>query len=380
MPHNQTWTVRLRRLLVLAAIASPASAAPVTNVVHISVDALRGDLLKGLVANTPAAYPNFARLQAQSAYTYNARSDFDFTETIPNHASILTGRPVLQPAGKPNTVHHGYSTNFPGAADTLHANGNPAVPYKASVFDVAHDNGLSTALYASKTRLNVFDRSYNATNGGLDTTGPDNGRDKIDTTMTVDGGSAGITNAMIAAATKNYTFIHLVEPDTVGHATGWGNAQWNASVGVIDSRLGQIFNWIDGTPALAGKTAIVLTADHGGGVNVHLEETAPENYTVPLFVWGAGLPAGADLYSLTSNRFDPALGRPDYNAAQQPLRNGDSGNLALGLLGLNPIPGSTMVPVLVPEPSAAVTGGLLAVAGLRRRRRDSRGRAAARRV
>ena len=53
--------------------------------------------------------------------------------------------------------------------------------------------------------------------------------------------------------------------------------------------------------------------------------------------------AGADLYDLVPpTRFDPGSGRPDYNTARPPLRNGGSGNLALKLLGLGPIPGSTI--------------------------------------
>jgi len=253
--------------LFVFALFQPASADHVDYVIHISVDALRGDVLRNLVANAPATYPNFRRLELEGAYTYNARSDYDFTETIPNHATILTGRPVSQPAGQPNTVHHGYTSNFPGANHTLHANGNPNVPYKSSVFDVAHDHGLRTSLYASKTRLTIFDRSYDATNGATDLTGADNGRDKIDVSMLVDGTSAGITNTLVTNMTANpthYTFIHLVEPDTVGHQSGWENAAWAASVQTIDSRIGQIFNLVQSSAALAGHTAVaeVAVAEH----------------------------------------------------------------------------------------------------------------------
>ena len=68
-----------------------------------------------------------------------------------------------------------------------------------------------------------------------------------------------------------------------------------------------------------------------------------DNYTIPFFVWGLGVAAGKEIYALNaSSRLDPGSGRPDYNASMAPIRNGDSGNLALDLLGLGPIPGSTI--------------------------------------
>jgi predicted AlkP superfamily pyrophosphatase or phosphodiesterase len=373
---NRRVCVTACAIALLAHTVSARAHDDIEYVIHITVDALRGDVLRNLIANTPASYPNFRRLETEGAFTYNARSDYNFTETIPNHATVLTGRPVSQPAGQPNTVHHGYSSNFPGPTHTIHADGNDNVPYKASVFDVAHDNGLRTALYASKTRLAIFDRSYDATNGAVDMVGADNGRDKVDVSMLVDGTSANITNTLVTNMTNNpthYTFIHLVEPDTVGHSTmNWESAAWAASVQTIDSRLGQIFNLVQSSSTLNGHTAIVLTADHGGGVQIHVDETAWQNFNIPIYVWGAGLPANTDLYTLSPNRLDPgAMGRPDYNAAMQPWRNGDTGNLALSLLGLGPIPGSSMRPVLIPEPASA----LLAAAGgallFTRRRRKS---------
>ena len=85
--------------------------------------------------------------------TFNARTDYTHTVTIPNHTCMLTGRPVLQPVGQPNTTHHGYTSNTSPTPDaTLHNSGNPNLDYVASVFDVAHDHGLSTALFASKSK------------------------------------------------------------------------------------------------------------------------------------------------------------------------------------------------------------------------------------
>ncbi len=57
-------------------------------------------------------------------------------------------------------------------------------------------------------------------------------------------------------------------------------------------------------------------------------------------VWGVGTAAGEDLYDLNPDYRDPGRRRTTYAAARQPVRNGDTANLALRLLGLEPLPGS----------------------------------------
>ena len=361
-----SWRGAWLAALPLILSAGFAGAAQVSHVIQMSLDGLGAKYLQFYVTNAPAQFPNFRRLMAEGAFTFNARCDVDLSETIPNHASIFTGRPVLQPAGASNTVHHGYNVNFPPAGDTFHISGNANVPYKSSFFDVAHDFGLTTALYAGKTRIGICDRSYDGTNGALDFINTDNGRDKIDfaSVPAADISGTSISNgvtpliqdlALTNALPKRYSFIHIAEPDLTGHSANWGTPAWSNAVRNVDAQVGRILNAIDAHPALSNRTALIVSADHGGGGvsrNGHTEAYHITNYTIPFFLRAPGIPAGADLYPLFANRGNPGTNRTDYNTQPQPIRNGDGGNLALGLLGLPPIPGSFMVPALVfPEPS-----------------------------
>ncbi len=112
-------------------------------VIHVSVDGLNARAMQNAVDAGRA--PTFKRLETEAAWTTNARTDFSHTITLPDHTCMLTGRPVLQPEGMPDTVYHGLTLNDGGPrGTTLHTAGNPHVPYIASVFDVVHDAGLST--------------------------------------------------------------------------------------------------------------------------------------------------------------------------------------------------------------------------------------------
>ena len=322
--------------------------------IQISVDGLHSQQLQSLMQTQPDRYANFQRFVSEGATTFNARTDFSNTYTLPNHTSMITGRPVSQPADDP-TLHHGYLNNSsPRSTDTLHNAGNPALDYVASTFDQAHDHALSTALYTGKDKFVIFPQSYNVTattNGGRPDTylaDGDQGVNKIDKYEfeVVKGTSSGIMQTLLAdyqSTPFNYALLHFLEPDAAGHAFGWRSPEWNDIVHLVDQHLGQLFDLVQSQPQLAGRTALVLTADHGGSLLGHDEIDDPNKFRVPFFVWGPGVAPGADLYELNSlTRRDPGAGQPPYTETLQPIRNGDSGNLSLALLGLPPIDGSSI--------------------------------------
>lgn len=305
-------------------------------VIHVSVDGFRPDYVQSVI--TAGNAPNFKRFQDEGAWTNNARTDYTHTITLPNHTSMITGRPVSLPTGMPSTTHHGYTDNGDPAPTTTVHNFTTPDWYKASTFDVVHDAGFTTAMYASKNKFILYDQSYNAANGAPHA----NGSDKI-TTYYGPESTASMQSQLLsglAASQFKYTFVHYADLDDAGHGSGWGTPTYNAAVATIDGYLGQLFNLVQSDAALAGRTAIILSADHGGTGTGHSTATSALNYTIPFYAWGAGVAPG-DIYSFnTDTRTNPGTSRPDYLATGQPIRNGDGGNLALDLLGLGPIPGS----------------------------------------
>jgi len=351
-----------RPLLLLAFLAAfvaapwaPARAAAVQYVISISVDGLGSSYLQALVDKGQA--PNFRRFQKEGAWTNNARNDYDNTVTLPNHTAMLTGRGMAGPAG-----HNWTGDGEPAAGQTLHSNKGP---YVASVFDVAHDHGLRTGLYTGKKKFILYARSYDADHGAADQSGK--GRNKIDVYVCNED-SAALTRLFVAAMNAkpfHYTFFHFADPDLAGHWSGWGSAAYNAAVKNVDQCLDGIFRLVETNAVLRGRTALILTADHGGKGRGHSDIREPLDFTIPFYVWGPHIGPGQDLYALNrGSRRDPGAARPSFAAPRQPIRNSDGANLALGLLGLGAVPGSAVnarqdltVENAVAEPAKAAQGG-----------------------
>ena len=174
----------------------------------VSVDGLNPTAITML---GPSGAPTFYRLMAEGASTLNARTAVERTQTLPNHTSMATGRTVALPGG------HGVTFNEdPGT--TIH---DSAGQYVASSSTWCTTAAAARRCTAGKDKFAFHDRSWAATTGAPDTTGPDNGRDKIDivpqgvvesaTTTTLVGELAGANRG-------DFTFIHYHDTDTAGHA------------------------------------------------------------------------------------------------------------------------------------------------------------------
>jgi hypothetical protein len=341
----------------LARVQEPVSAAPsgavpadravrgpFRNALLVSVDGLRSDALTTLPEKE---LPAFSRLR-QGASTLNARTDPDYTITLPNHTGMLTGRLVRGQAG------HGWVENEdPREGATLHAHHGA---YLEGVFDVAHDRGWRTALFAGKTKFSLYDVSWDAAHGAPDTVGADEGRDKIDayaclgkTSEIADHALEFLRAGSASKAPGSLVFLHFAAPDLAAHASGWDltpGSKYLRTVAVVDRELGRLLDGIVADDALRGTTALVLTTDHGGGApfRSHDRATVAVNFVIPFLVWTGDEREPRDLYAMNAKtRADPGTLQVAGDATGlPPVRNADAGNLVLSLLGLPALTGSTV--------------------------------------
>jgi hypothetical protein len=119
---------------------------------------------------------------------------------------------------------------------------------------------------------------------------------------------------------------------------------YRKAVAEVDGALLRLLAAIDGDPAIRGRVAIILTADHGGGVpqKTHTKNDDPLNFLVPFIVW---LGADGEPHELSALNGDRRAALPASQWAPRemeppPIRTAEAGNLALHLMGLPPIPGS----------------------------------------
>ncbi|HRQ72685.1 MAG TPA: alkaline phosphatase family protein, partial [Phycisphaerales bacterium] len=294
------------------------------HVIVISVDGLRSDAMLIL---TPRQAPALHRLMAASS-TLNARTDPDYTITLPNHTAMLTGRPTSGERG------HAWTDNDdPPEGETLHTRKGE---YVAGVFDVAAAHGVRTGLVANKSKFILYARSWGAHQGdeGTPPSGDNENRATLEhyyRSKTIEG-VCDDALAFLArhAGERSLLFVHFSHTDAVGHDHGWDMTEGSPylrSVRETDAQIARLLDAARTLEGFAGRTAIILTADHGGGApfKSHLRAHMWINYVIPFFVWtGDGAPH-ADLYELNAaTRRDPGLARPDADADPQPVRNADT--------------------------------------------------------
>jgi hypothetical protein len=293
-----------------------AAVAP-SKVLVVTIDSLSSRALRVLGEQRA---PNLHRLIAEGASTLNARTVRERTTTLPNHTSIVTGRPVDRRRGG-----HGVEWNDERARPrTVQRAAGHAV---GSMFSVVDSRRRHPALFASKSKLAIYHRSWPRS---IDRLVVEEDNDKL----------VRRTRHDLTTRRRALTFVHLSWPDEVGHEHGFLSEEHLAAISDSDRHLGKLLATIEAHRQLRRRLALVVTADHGGAGHGHMDPGRSVNHRIPFLVWGVGVASGQNLYRLNADYRNPRRRQPAYDVARPPVRNGDVANLVTDLLGLPAVEGS----------------------------------------
>lgn len=224
--------------------------APPKRVVIISEDGLRPDAL------SPELTPRHIALIHEGARAKEAET-IPQSDTLPSHASMLSGVGARE---------HGLSWN------SYHPDrGFIHVP---TIFSVAHEHGLSTAMIVGKPKLNHI-----AIPGTVD---------HYERPSYLCAGVAKRASEYFTANKPDLMFVHFSDPDEYGHSHGWLSPQYMKAVRDSDRCLATLLSAIDAT-GLADSTLVIVTADHGGHGKRHSDGHAVVDREIPWIVRGPGI-------------------------------------------------------------------------------------------
>ncbi len=217
-------------------------------VLIISIDGLRPDA----ILNAPM--PFLAGLAGAGAYALDAQT-VSPPHTLPAHASMLTG---LCPS------QHGVTWDVY----------TPAKGYAQGVdiFDLAQELGLQTVMLVSRDKLRQVTESKSTDVFRL-VTGSD--------------GEVAKQAAILVSRGFDLMFVHLDDVDNAGHNFDWSSPEYLETARRADVAIETIFSALD-TSGQRDDTLVIITADHAGFEENHLEDT-PEITTIPWILSGLGV-------------------------------------------------------------------------------------------
>jgi arylsulfatase A-like enzyme len=218
-------------------------------------------------ANTPI----MDELRAAGAYVPNAQTVY-ISYTLPSHASMLSG---MTPDKHGLNFPHPY-IDWPGL------NG-------PTLFSVAHDAGLETAMVVGKKKLD-----YLVLPNSVDKASCADAHDTDVKEQAIEFIEEGLPEVL---------FIHFPDTDRVGHAHGWMSDNQLYAIGFVDSLIGEIVAALEGSGYL-DSTLLIVTADHGGHYFGHGDDS-PLDRTIPWLAVGPGVPQGITL-NCGVNTYDTA--------------------------------------------------------------------------
>lgn len=228
------------------------------HVLLVSIDGLRPDAISRFKART------LLRLIGEGSYTLAARTILP-SKTLPSHTSMLTGEPPEK--------HQVLWNNVPTAdAESIEM---------PNVFSVARSHGYQTAAFFSKAKFQPLQLE-----GTLDySQAPGGWFGKWSSRRTVTD-----VEEYLDKARPHLLFVHLSDPDTAGHRSGWMSDDYGAAVRAADDAVARLITVADRTYG-PGSYTLIVTADHGGHGNDHGSDDS-RDVTIPWIAWGRGVKPG----------------------------------------------------------------------------------------
>lgn len=254
----------LRRSLAPLALllsALPALAAPrAQHVLIVSLDGGKPAVIQ------QSQMPVLMSMVRTGAATWTAKTTLP-SVTLIAHTSMLTGV-------KPAKHHIDWD-------DWQPKKGVVQVP---TIFELAKQRGLTTALFAGKKKFRHLERP-----NSLDTT-------YIKTSDAIP--IAKLAAKAIKQAKPSLCFVHFPDTDGAGHKYGWGSPEQMQAFADEDKALGILQKAIQ-EAGIAPTTVMIVTADHGGHRKIHGTKS-PEDMNIPWVASGASVRQGVALHGPVS--------------------------------------------------------------------------------
>ncbi|MEW6334550.1 MAG: alkaline phosphatase family protein [Thermodesulfobacteriota bacterium] len=228
---------------------------PVRKVAVFLVDGLRPDGLR--LAQTPFMDGVLDR----GAFTFRARSVMP-TTTLPCHTSLFFSIPP--------EIH--------GIRDNVWQTLPTAVP---GLVDVIHRQGLSAAVFYNWEPLRDLSRPESLAASCFLKDVPDDGG-QSDREVTA------FARAWLASHEWAFSFVYMHNTDKTGHRCGWMSDSYLGAISNADRCIEQI------CLTLPEDAVVIITSDHGGHDNTHHSDLE-EDMTIPLMMYGPGIPEGREI-------------------------------------------------------------------------------------
>ena len=224
------------------------------------VDGMRPD---GLQA---ARTPFLDKVLERGAFTFKARSVMP-TTTLPCHTSLFFSVPPEVHGIRGNTWQV-LPTHIPG------------------LFDVIHQNGLSAASFYNWEELRDLSRpGLLKASFFVKDIPEDNGQADRDV--------SSLAFSWLRDHEWSFAFVYFHHTDKMGHDCGWMSASYLEAIANADRCIQDICG------SLPEDAMVIITSDHGGHENTHHSDLE-EDMTIPLIMYGPGIPRGEEICDVVS--------------------------------------------------------------------------------